>query len=157
MCVALFPCSFSVEIHRAAKKYGVDEALIFAVVNTESSFDPLAVSNKGACGLMQLLPSTAEWCAVRLGEQYSYERLFEPDFNVRMGTYYLSYLTARFDGCERAAVAAYNAGEGNVSSWIEKAVGDESKMEIDFPETSAYVKKVALAERVYAARLKARR
>ncbi len=106
---------------------------------------------------MQLLPSTAEWCAGRIGEDYSSERLFEPNFNLRLGAYYLSYLMLRFGGSKPAAVAAYNAGEGNVSLWIEKAGGDVNKMVIGFSETQAYVKKVLLAERVYVARLKAGR
>ena len=95
------------EIRRAAYRYQVDGLLIAAVMEAESGFDPDAVSVDGARGLMQVMPDTA-----RL---FGYEEYWEPARNIDVGTRYLSWLLRQFDGDVALAVAAYNAGPGNVS------------------------------------------
>ena len=95
---------------------------------------------------MQLMPSTAEWIANKNGIAYSEELLVNAEYNLELGCAYLSYLSSRFDG-KRNIAAAYNAGEGNVRKWLNDGGS------IEFPETAAYVKKVAAAENVYRERI----
>ena len=104
-------------VDRAAQEYDVDPALILAVIWVESRFVEKAKSPAGARGLMQLMPATASGLAKQLGE--SRARSFDPAFNVRAGTYYLARLRERFDGDVRLALAAYNAGPGNVRKWTD--------------------------------------
>lgn len=89
-----------------ARRYGIDPILIVAMIEAESSFDPNAISSAGAVGLMQLLPTTAEL--------YTDDDPFDPTVNVKAGTRYLSGLLEQFDGDIPLALAAYNAGPGNV-------------------------------------------
>ena len=96
-------------ISAAANKHDVDEKLIHAIIQAESSYDPTAVSNKGAIGLMQLMPNTA----IRFG---CTDRN-DPKQNVNGGTKYLKYLIKLFDSNLKLVVAAYNAGEGAVMKY----------------------------------------
>jgi hypothetical protein len=93
-------------IYDQAKKNALPPELVAAVVRAESKFVPTARSNAGAVGLMQLIPRTGQWLGAR--------DLTNPTQNVMAGTKYLRYLTDRFNGDTQKAVAAYNAGEGNV-------------------------------------------
>ena len=96
-------------IHEKAQKYDVDPALVAAVVETESRFRTHARSQVGAQGLMQLMPKTGRWLGAR--------NLYDPAQNVDAGAKYLKYLQSRFDGNLRKTIAAYNAGEGNVTRY----------------------------------------
>ena len=100
---------------------------------------------------MQLMPSTAEWLAGKVGEEYSDERLYEPEFNIKLGSYYLSYLIKYF-GDRKLAICAYNAGQGNVSNWLEdKRYSTDGKTldNIPFEETKNYLNKVYKNYRYY--------
>ena len=92
-------------IRRTASRHGVDALLLAAVVEAESSFDPAALSPRGAVGLMQILPSTAGSTS---------ELLLDPEHNLDRGARYLKRLLARYDGDLELALAAYNAGPANV-------------------------------------------
>lgn len=96
-------------IQTSAKKYGVDADLVFSVIAAESNFDPRAISHRGARGLMQLLPSTAN----RLGVK----DIFDPGQNIDAGTRYLRDLLALYQGDLALTVAAYNAGPGAVQKY----------------------------------------
>lgn len=160
VAVAVFAIVFSVyslwipkrygeEVGFACRRYGVSENLIFAVVKTESGFDKTAVSAKGAAGLMQVMPTTAKFVAEKYGEKT--EDLYDPKYNVCCGTAYLAYLKDKF-GDEKVAIAAYNAGEGNVVKWLkDKRYSSDGKTlyEIPFAETRGYVKKVLRLKRCY--------
>lgn len=93
-------------IYSEAKKNDLPPELVAAVVHTESKFVPTARSHRGAVGLMQLVPKTGRWLGAR--------NLSDPVQNIQAGTKYLRYLTDRFGGDQQKAIAAYNAGEGNV-------------------------------------------
>lgn len=124
----------------AAREFGLETAEVYAVIKAESGFDENAVSSAGARGLMQLLPSTAKFCAEILGEKYD-DDLLCPTVNIRYGCCYLRYLKDRFDGGD--VYAAYNAGEYRVRQWKESGVG------IEYKETADYVKKVSAYKKIY--------
>lgn len=105
----LFKSAYNDIIIEAARHHDVDAALVSAVIKAESDYDPRIVSHKGARGLMQLMPATAK----RFGVSNS----FDPRQNIYGGTKYLRWLLKRFDGNADLAVAAYNAGEGNVDKY----------------------------------------
>lgn len=113
-----YPLAWEGSVRRWAREHGVDPFLVWAVMREESSFIPDAISRSGAHGLMQLLPSTARWIAEeKLGIPYNEELLFQPDYNIRLGTWYLRYLLDQFGGDMGWAVAAYNGGPGNLRRW----------------------------------------
>ena len=123
---------------------GVEEALVYAVMKAESGFNEDAVSGAGAVGLMQLMPSTAEFVCRMNGIDFDLSKLKEGEYNTKLGCLYLKYLMKRFQE-EETAVAAYNAGEGIVGEWLkdEEYSADGSTLKrIPYPETAQYVKKV---------------
>ena len=102
---------------------GLDPALVAAVILSESSFDPMAESRVGARGLMQLMEDTAAWIAHKLkedGPSYTFDLLYDPEVNIRYGTWYLGYLSRRYDGDATKVICAYHAGQGNVDAWLRK-------------------------------------
>ncbi len=116
-----YPEAFTASVERWASTYEVDPYLVLAVIREESNYLPTAVSSSNALGLMQLLPSTAKWIAEsKCKLTYTAELPFDPDANIRMGTWYVSYLTDLFDDVVRG-VAAYNGGNGNVERWTAAA------------------------------------
>lgn len=147
------PLPYRAEIGAAAAAQGLDPFFIAAVIRTESSFRENAVSPEGARGLMQLLPSTAEWIAAQNGENdFHPDKLFEPRYNITAGTRYLADLLRQFEGNEVAALAAYNGGRGRVQRWLEEGLWDGSEAtlaRIPFGETRAFVKRVLKNYRSY--------
>jgi soluble lytic murein transglycosylase-like protein len=97
---------FADAIGKAASRYEIDPALLTAMAEAESAFDPFAVSHKGACGMLQLLPETAE--------RFGVEDIFDVDQNLDGGAQYMRWLLDRFEGRTDLALAAYNAGENAV-------------------------------------------
>ena len=138
----LYPLPYKETIFNYSREYGLNNALIYAVIKTESNFKPKAVSEKGAKGLMQITDKTGEYIS-RMKKIKTYD-LFDEQTNIEFGCYYLAYLIKSFDS-EELAVIAYNAGEGNVRSWLAnpKYSDDNKNLKyIPFPETREYVKKV---------------
>ncbi len=128
----------------ASREFDVPVAMILAVMRTESDFRADAVSEAGAVGLMQLMPSTFDFLREELlQESLSPDRITDPDVNIRYGSYYLSYLYQRFPSWP-LALAAYNAGEGRVEEWLsdERLAKDGVLHTIPYPETDAYVRAV---------------
>jgi soluble lytic murein transglycosylase len=136
---------------QAAKKH-LDPALIAAVIDTETKFDP-RTSSAGAVGLMQILPQTASFLAHRSGATtFSTADLGTPVVNIAYGSYYLRYLLDQYAGDTVLALAAYNGGQSNVTRWISEARADGHRFglsDITFPETRAYVEKVLKARDDY--------
>jgi soluble lytic murein transglycosylase-like protein len=96
-------------IMTASQRFEVDPAMVKAIIMAESSYNPRAVSHRGASGLMQLMPTTAEYLGV--------EDIFNPEDNIHAGVKYYKQLLIRFDGDERLALAAYNAGSRKVRKY----------------------------------------
>lgn len=149
-----YPMKYEDVIDKYAAEYQLDPALVCAVIYTESKFDKDAVSVDGARGLMQIMPETGEWIAAKVGMRgtYDVDQLFDPDTNVRFGCWLLNYLYTRFDNDSRKALAAYNAGQGNVDKWLTQPEYSSDGIKLDhipFKETRNYVKKVKATHDIY--------
>ena len=143
---ANYPQSYNELVEKYAEVYGVPEYLIYSVIKVESNFRPRAKSDVGAVGLMQMMPKTFNWLTgdEHLGEHLDARKLEEPEVSIRYGTYYLKYLMDKFELLD-TALAAYNAGEGNVAAWLENEKYSDGKgalTNIPFSETENYVIKV---------------
>jgi soluble lytic murein transglycosylase len=138
-----YPLRYSEYVRVHAREHHLDPALLAAVIYQESKFRAGAKSSSGAIGLMQLTPSTAKGIAIRThGSSFRTSDLYDPDINIRYGTWYLDNLFKKY-GTERLVLAAYNAGQGNVDEW--RARGEA----IQFAETRAYVKRVERLKKIY--------
>lgn len=147
----IYKLEYSEYVKKYAKEYDVDKYLIFAIIKAESNFDQDAVSHREAKGLMQLMYSTAEEIAKKVNVDLNEENILEPDININLGTKYISMLIQKY-GNINLALAAYNAGSGNVDGWIEKGTlkEDGSNIEnIPFTETNNYVRKILRDYEIY--------
>jgi soluble lytic murein transglycosylase len=134
-----YPLEYPDIVRGHAENYRLEPELLAAVIYTESKFDSDAESPSGAIGLMQLLPETAAGIAERTGgSQFETADLYDPELNVRYGSWYLRHLLDKYGGDLRKALAAYNGGQGNVDRGIQYA------------ETKAYVDRVRELEETYA-------
>jgi soluble lytic murein transglycosylase len=142
----LYPIYFEQEIRQSAAKHNIDPFLIAAIIRVETNYKHHLESSKGALGLMQLMPDTAEWIveSTNLGP-HTQEDLLKADVNINLGSWYLSWLNKHYNGNLIYAIAAYNAGQGNVNKWKQTNLWDGSQERIDqipFGETRHYVQRV---------------
>ena len=146
-----FPVSYGERIDDAAKRYGVDEHLVAAVIRCESGWNDTAQSRAGAVGLMQLMPDTARNIS-DMGmvdtNKYNPSNLTDPATNIEYGTAWLSYLQSELSSTDEV-IAAYNAGLGTVRNWISEPGSTGIPDAITYPETTHYVKRVNEALRQY--------
>jgi soluble lytic murein transglycosylase len=134
---ARYPLRYEHIVRGHAENYRLDPALVAAVIYQESKFRADAHSNSGAVGLMQLLPETAKGIAARTGgSQFEVDDLYDPEINVRYGSWYLRHLIDKY-GTEERALAAYNGGQGNLDRGIM------------YPETRHYVGRVLELRDIY--------
>ena len=146
----LYPFPYRATVEDYSARWKVDKFLAIAVMKAESNFSESANSQRGAVGLMQIMPETAAWIAYQLGENPEeiaddIKNLRKPETNIRYGTWYLAELEEEFHGNDILALAAYNAGRGNVHDWIEKNHWEENFSDVDeipYAETRNYVKRV---------------
>lgn len=142
----LYPYDYQDTINFYADRYEVDRNLVASVILAESKFHQDATSVHGARGLMQIMPETASWIATQIeDDSFSVDKLYNVNINIKYGTWYLSELQTEFEGNEVLALAAYNAGRGNVYEWMEKyhwGIDFKDYTKIPFPETREYVKRV---------------
>lgn len=145
------PRAYEEYVSRYAAEYGVPEPVIYAVIKIESNFQSDAKSSAGALGLMQMTPDTFAWLMTHLKENYEVGMLYDPETNIKYGTYFLAYLYREF-GLWETAFAAYNAGMARVKAWQENSdYADENGVlvSIPFKETREYVAKVKKATETY--------
>ncbi len=138
----IYPLEFFDTVKLYSNEYQLEQALVFSVIKVESSFDKKAISQRGAIGLMQITPSTAEYIAGMLNEK-GYD-LTNERVNVKFGCYYLRYLIDKFKVVD-SALCAYNAGEGNVSNWLkekEYSIDGKTLQNVPYKETKEYIEKI---------------
>jgi soluble lytic murein transglycosylase len=154
-----FPLPYRAELERYAKQYDLDPFLLAALARQESEFNPKAISNANARGLTQILPSTGRELSRRLGlPAYSTARLFQPQVNLQLGSYYLKTVVDNLGGRWEAALAAYNAGLSRAkewSTWGEFREAAEFVETVPFTQTRDYIQIVLrnadIYRRLYAA------
>lgn len=141
----LYPLHYRESLFRRAQENGLDPYLVAAVIRIESRFRADATSSQGARGLMQIMPDTGEWAASQMKIAYSPQMLYDADYNIRIGCWYLAHLHQQFHGDTVLALAAYNGGHGNVTKWLQERqwTGEHHTLEqIPFTETRLYVANV---------------
>ena len=149
----LFPKKYSEYVEKFAEIYHLDENLVYAVIKTESNFNAQAQSHKWAKGLMQISDTTGIWAGEEIGiENFDVDMLFTPEINIEAGCWYLNRLIAQYGGEIDTALAAYNAGSGNVSRWLQNddySRDGKTLSAIPYEETLKYVKKVNFRKMIY--------
>ncbi len=149
----IYPLNYRKYINQYSKEYDLDPFLVAAVINVESKYDERAKSSKNARGLMQIGEQTGLWASEELEiEGYEEDLLYDPETNIKIGTWYLNKLNKEFQENLDLVLAAYNGGSGNVSKWLkeEKYSIDGKKLHhIPFPETQGYLKKVKANYQIY--------
>ena len=147
-----YPIPYRDLIRQYSQENKVDPFLVAAIIKTESKFDPKVKSQRGAIGLMQVMPETGQWIAEQIKlESFESKDLLDEETNIRLGTWYVANLLKQFKQ-EIVAISAYNAGRGNVKRWIDDGVWDgtaENLEHIPFGETRSYVKKVVNYRQTY--------
>lgn len=147
-----YPIEYEEYVETYSREYGLDKHLVYAVIHTESKFDPNAVSTAGAVGLMQLMVDTASECNKKGKFGYNIpEDLNNPEVNIRIGCYYLSELLNNF-GDTKIALISYNSGIGNAYKWLDDEQYSDGEGGIDitpFKETNDYVDKVLRSYKRY--------
>lgn len=147
----LYPRKYNEYVERYAEQYEVDPLLVYSIIKAESNFNEKAESYSGAKGLMQLMKNTAsEFMEEDLNSNE--EMVLEPENNIMLGIKYYSYLYEIYNNNMLLALAAYNAGPGNVNKWIDEGIikPDGSDIEnIPFKETNMYVRKIVNNYKIY--------
>lgn len=151
-----FPILHAAEIKALAERHGVDRPWMLGLIRAESAWNPRARSSAKAMGLMQLIEGTARAEAKALGLPFAVGKLYEPLYNLELGSYHLSRLYARHDGQKLAATAAYNAGSGAVRRWVGPLLEQHPDLWVEaipFRETREYVPRVMAFSVIYDWRL----
>ncbi len=151
----IYPREYDNFVVLYAQEFQVDENLIYAIIKAESNFNSEAVSGKSAKGLMQLVDDTAIDIVKQLGldmeDEEIIQKLNDVDFNIRLGTKYISMLIEKYENIS-LALTAYNAGIGTVDTWIEKGTIKEDGSDIEnipYKETNQYVRKILRDYKIY--------
>jgi soluble lytic murein transglycosylase len=143
MCLRiLYPIEHLDALVRWSSEHAVDAAMVASLIRAESRFRADAVSPQGAIGLMQIMPATGAWIAARLDVPgFAVDDLYDPEVNLRFGTWYVHDLIGQFPRLEDA-LAAYNAGPSSATRW-------QNDPQAVYPETATYVRRVLAAIPVY--------
>lgn len=152
-----YPFNYKKEILQYSKIYDVPADVVASLINAESRYNEQALSNKGAMGLMQIMPRTAEFIASELEiEDFDLSMLYDVDTNIMFGCYYLNYLYNKFEDT-KVVLASYNAGEGKVQEWLRNSQYSDDGVtlkKIPYEQTSNYVDKILNGIDVYKNKLK---
>ncbi len=145
-----YPLTYSDIAEKYAQEYDVPLSVVLAMIKVESNFLPEALSHAGACGLMQLMPDTFKWLVEKTGEKVTDEDIYDPEINIKYGTYYVSILYDKLNNWDHV-YAAYNAGLTNVNKWLsdDRYSKDGILTEIPFEETANHVIKIQEAREKY--------
>lgn len=142
---AVYPRSYSEYVQKYAKQYQLDENLVYAVIKTESGFDPDSVSEDDAKGLMQVTEETFDWLNSKLEySDYTHDDLHDPELGIEYGCFLLGYLKERFEVTE-VMLAAYHAGMNITAKWLEDPTYSEdgkTLQEVPYADTKHYISKV---------------
>ena len=148
----IYPMEFVADVELNAEHYDFPPSLIYAIIHTESKFNPEAISTADAKGLMQITDDTYRWACKRAGEESTTpDDLYNPASNIRIGCYVLSLLYEQFTETE-TVLAAYNAGQGRVREWLsDPAYSKDGKTlyNIPYEETENYVRRVINTQAKY--------
>ena len=141
-----YPTNYAEYVTKYSAIYDVDEYLVYSIIRSESNYKEDVVSNKGAMGLMQIMPDTGKWVAEKLAiKNFTSQDLLDSEKNIMIGVWYFKYLLDKFNGELSLAIAAYNAGPTNVSKWLEQEEYSNDGLtlnNIPFEETKKYEKKI---------------
>ncbi len=149
----IFPQKHKNTVNKYCNEYGVDPNLVYALIKAESNFNEDAVSNAGAKGMMQLTDETFYYCLDKMNISAKDTDIFDPDINIRVGTWYLANMLTRYDANVQNAIAAYNAGATNVDKWLSspKYSSDGKTLDtVPFGETDRHIKKIDRYKKIYA-------
>lgn len=144
---AAYPLKYKEAVQKAALDHKIDKYLVLAIIREESRFQKNSVSKKGAIGLMQLMPKTADWISSKRGLSIENKSLFEPAVNIDQGSWYYSYLKRRYNN-QDLALAAYNSGSSVLDRWLKKNPPTKLQKFI-YPETRDFVKRVNKSQKIY--------
>jgi len=148
-----WPRAFGEQVSSSTREFSFDPALVWAIMREESAYRAQVSSPAGALGLMQLMPATGGKVAGELGlTGFVTERLYDPETNIRLGTYYLRSLQEKWGGSRPLAIASYNAGPEAVGRWVDKdaaAKPDVFVESVTYGETRRYLRRVLRSYRIY--------
>lgn len=148
----MYPKKYSELVEKYATEYELDPLLVYSIIKAESNFKEEAKSNSNAIGLMQIMLETAKEIGQKIDiEEITEEKLLEPDTNINIGTKYFKILLEKYNN-EKLAIIAYNAGMGNLDTWLKQGIIDpegNNLENIPFPETKNYVKKILQNYKIY--------
>lgn len=148
----MYPYKHKDVIEKYSKEYDLDPYFVLAIIKTESKFKSDARSHKNAIGLMQITEETGKWIAEKMDlKDYTTDKLYEEEYNIKMGCWYLNNLREEFSDTD-LVIAAYNAGRGRVSEWLlnSEYSSDGKKLSyIPYAETKSYVDKVNANYKMY--------
>lgn len=148
----IYPKKYTEYVEKYAQEYEIDELLIYSIIKAESNFNENAKSKSNAIGLMQIMLATAQEMGEEIDiEEVTEENLYKPENNIKLGVKYFKSLVEKYNNYN-LAIIAYNAGMGNLDSWIEQGIinkqGDDIE-NIPFEETKNYVKKILQNYSIY--------
>lgn len=149
-----YPIEYSEYVTYYADKYDLDPLMLYAFIRTESNFNPKADSDAGARGLMQITEVTFDWIKTKIAptEDLTFEDLYDPETNIRFGSYFVSYCLLRYQDDLATAAAAYHSGWGTVDGLLSQAEYSADGKTLDhypYPQMRLYIKKITSSYQRY--------
>lgn len=149
-----YPIQYAEYVTYYADKYDIDPLMLYAFIRTESNFNPRADSDAGARGLMQITEVTFDWIKSKIAptEDLTFEDLYDPETNIRFGSYFVSYCLLRYQDDLATAAAAYHSGWGTVDDLLAQSQYSADGKTLDhypYPQMRLYVKKITSSYQRY--------